>query len=238
VLDRETWLARTLIELANIGMHDSGEAENSERLVLRLAELLSPGEVGLMLADERDQLSVVAASSVRVRDLSLLEERHGGGECAQCQRDGHSVLNRSLRVTSPGPESYPARALAAGFERVSAFPLLHAGDVIGVAAVLHHGRLAEVPARLAEALTEAAAIALFHRRELRRAITSADQLRGALDSRVVIEQAKGATAVRLEVTPSAAFELLRSYARRNNLKLTDVCATAIDGRLAAAALRP
>lgn len=238
MVDRETWLASTLIELADIGLDESGEAENSDRLVLRLAELLSPGEVGLMLADKHDQLSVVAASSARVRYLSMLEERDGGGECAECQRIGHSVLNRPLRVGSSNQESTAARALAAGFERVSAFPLLHADDVIGVAAVLHHGRLEDAPVRLAEALTGASAIAVFQHRELRRAMTRADQLQGALDSRVVIQQAKGAMAARLNITPSAAFELLRGFARRNNLKLADVCVTAIDGHLTPEALRP
>jgi hypothetical protein len=215
VLNREIWLASTLVELADIRMGDSGEAESSDRLVRRLAELLSPGEVGLLLADDNGQLRAVAASS----DLSVLAESRGS----------QHVLNRSLRAS---------QALEAGFERVSAFPLLHGDDLVGVAVVLHHGRIPETLARLAQALTEAAAIALVQRRELRRATTRAEQLQGALDSRVVIEQAKGAIAARLDVTPSAAFELLRGYARRNNLKLAEVCAAAIERKFRPQVLRP
>jgi hypothetical protein len=217
VLNREIWVASTLIELQDFGTDDSGADAYSRLLVARLAELLSPGEVGLMLVDTPDHLESAAASTARAGDLSSLEKRYGG-VCAECQRTGFPIVDRSLEAGEP-------------VDYLSAFPLSRADEVLGVAAVLHQDKLEHASARLAEVLTEAAGIAMSQRRDLRRALTRADQLQGALDSRVVIEQAKGAMAARLGVTPSAAFELLRSFARRNNLKLTDVCAAVIDGRL-------
>jgi AmiR/NasT family two-component response regulator len=56
-----------------------------------------------------------------------------------------------------------------------------------------------------------------------------DQLQHALDSRVVIEQAKGVVAERNHIAPDEAFAMLREHARHSNLILRDVCATVVDG---------
>jgi AmiR/NasT family two-component response regulator len=61
----------------------------------------------------------------------------------------------------------------------------------------------------------------------------ARQLQHALDSRVLIEQAKGAVAARLSVTPDAAFQLLRAHARRSSQPLTEIAAHVIGGELPA-----
>lgn len=222
--DRENWLARTLVELADIRMDDSGEAEYGLRLVAHLEELLWPDEVGLMLSGDDGHLKAAAASSTRVRMLSSFEERHGTGPCTRCHRTGQAALNRFL-----GGPGYAEVARKAGFDRVSALPLRRNTEIAGAIVVLHRGpgRLEPDTAPLAQALAEAATIALSRRRELRRAVTKAEQLQRALDSRVVIEQAKGAVAARLDLTPSEAFELLRAYARRHNLKLAEVAAAAI-----------
>jgi AmiR/NasT family two-component response regulator len=59
----------------------------------------------------------------------------------------------------------------------------------------------------------------------------AEQLQSALNSRIVIEQAKGFLAERLAVSVDAAFGLLRGYARDHNRKLTAVAADIVEGRL-------
>ena len=53
----------------------------------------------------------------------------------------------------------------------------------------------------------------------------AEQLEGALQSRIAIEQAKGVLAERLAIDPEAAFVLLRRSARTSRLRLRDLCAT-------------
>jgi PAS domain S-box-containing protein len=55
------------------------------------------------------------------------------------------------------------------------------------------------------------------------------QLQEALDSRVIIEQAKGFLAGRDGVRPDAGFARLRRYAREHGLALRDVAAQLVDG---------
>lgn len=58
----------------------------------------------------------------------------------------------------------------------------------------------------------------------------------ALNSRVVIEQAKGMVAERLGLEMEQAFARLRTHARNHNLRLADVARDVIEGTLGAAAL--
>jgi AmiR/NasT family two-component response regulator len=68
-------------------------------------------------------------------------------------------------------------------------------------------------------------------RALRRTSMISQQLQHALDSRVIIEQAKGALAARLGISPDEAFDLLRRYARRRNRQLADIADMTIHGTL-------
>ncbi|QXV63311.1 hypothetical protein CVV72_31295 [Amycolatopsis sp. TNS106] len=73
-----------------------------------------------------------------------------------------------------------------------------------------------------------------------RAITgltrTSEQLQGALDSRVIIEQAKGLVSARLEIDPSDAFRVLRHYARANNRRLSELCELLVDRHMSASDL--
>jgi hypothetical protein len=228
VLDSQTWLAKTLIELAGIGTEHLGEAEYARVVVMRFAELLEPAELGMMLVDDRDRLKAAATSTPRIDGLLSVEECHDDGPCARCCQAGQPASNQSLA----GSGRYQEQARELGFQHVSALPLRRGLRTVGAIAVLHRHRLDAARSDMARLLAEAAAIAIVQQRQLRLTEVKLGQLQRALDSRVVIEQAKGSVAARLGITPSEAFELLRGYARRNNLKLADVCATAIRGDLA------
>jgi ANTAR domain/GAF domain len=236
--DRELWLGATMVELAEALDAEHAEAEQAEadyglRLVARLAELLAPGEVALLIADDVGQLTVAAASSERARDLAGHEARSGEGPSASCYQAGPAVLNQAIPEGSAPWPRYAAAARAAGFGTVSALPMRRRGRAVGVICVLGAGdyRLPAEEARLARVLAKAAAIAISRQREHRGAERTARQLQRALDSRVVIEQAKGAVAARLGITPEAAFELLRGYARRASRPLADVAGEAVRGEL-------
>lgn len=234
MLDSQTWLARTLIELAAIGTGHLVEEEYARVVVVRFAELLEPAEAGLMLVDDRDRLKTAAANTTRIGSLLSAAERHSEGPCAQCRQTGQPMLNQPLA----GSGGYQDRARKMGFDYVSALPLRHDYRTVGAVAALHRHRIDATRTGMAELLAEAAAIAIVQQRQLRQTEVKVGQLQRALDSRVVIEQAKGAVAARLGITPSEAFELMRGYARRNNRKMADVCAEAIGGNLEARILGP
>ena len=74
-----------------------------------------------------------------------------------------------------------------------------------------------------------ATIGLLNERGMRRRDILNQQLQGALDSRVIIEQAKGKLAERLGIDVSQAFLLLRDQARNRNQRLSDLARALVDG---------
>jgi GAF domain-containing protein len=143
------------------------------------------------------------------------------------------------RPASPWPR-FAAKALAAGFRSVHALPLRLRGTVIG-ALNLFHAESAEMPTadiEAAQALADVATIAILaHRASLEAQVVN-QQLHHALNSRIVIEQAKGMVAERAGLNMEQAFSALRTYARDHNLRLAHVAGSVIDGTLAPSALGP
>ena len=89
---------------------------------------------------------------------------------------------------------------------------------------------------LTQALADAATIGILQERAIKHETDLAGQLQGALNSRIVIEQAKGIVAERRQVDMDEAFALLRSYARSKRIRLSDVARAIIDHTLAPAEL--
>jgi AmiR/NasT family two-component response regulator len=83
--------------------------------------------------------------------------------------------------------------------------------------------------RLGQALADVATIGLLQERAIRRRETLAEQLQSALNSRIVIEQAKGVIAERRGLDMDRSFEVLRQAARTTNRRLSDLARAVIDG---------
>ena len=112
-----------------------------------------------------------------------------------------------------------------------AFPLRLRSEVIGALNVFGTDAAAtlddaDVP--IVQALADVAAIGLLQERAIRRGEVLTEQLQGALNSRIVIEQAKGAVAQAHGISVDEAFTLIRGYARRNNRRLSDVARVVAD----------
>lgn len=232
--DREAWLLATMAQLAEAPGADSGAAGYACVLTARLAELLAPAEVGLLFADVTGRLEVAEeGSSGRISTLVSMQAMSGEGPCADSHRTGQPVLNEVVATSGRCWPLFVQAASAAGFGIVSALPLRWHGQGIGVVCVAAPGeqRLSVANARLAQVLATTAAVTAAREREFRRSVLTAEELQRALDSRVLIEQAKGAAAARLGVTPDRAFELLRGYARGSGRKLAGVAAEVIDNKL-------
>lgn len=232
--DREAWMLVTMAQLAEAPGTGSGGTGYACVLTARLTELLTPAEVGLLFADGTGRLEVAEeGSSERVSALVSMQAVSGEGPCTDSHRTGQPVLNEVIATSGRRWPSFAPAASAAGFGIVSALPLRRHGQGIGVICVAAPGmqRLSVADARLAQVLATTAAVTVSQEREFQRSVLTARELQRALDSRVLIEQAKGAAAARLGVTPDRAFELLRVYARRSGRRLAEVAAEVIGNRL-------
>jgi len=239
LVPRETLLARTLVELADTLVADFDVIELLTRLTDRCVEILEVEAAGIMLAGPDGELRVMASSSEAMRMLELFELQSREGPCLDCYRSGTPVLEVDLTATGTRWPNFSAEALAAGFRSVQALPMRLRGTVIGALNLFGTGpaEMQRVDIDSAQALADVATIAILQQRKSYQAQVLNQQLQHALNSRIVIEQAKGKVAERESLTMPAAFSALRGYARLHNLRLVDVARSVVDGSLGPTALR-
>lgn len=237
-MPKEAVLAGTLVKLADTLVADFDVVELLTVLVDRCVELLEVGAAGLMLVAPEGDLRVMASSSETMRVLELFELQSQEGPCLDCYRNGHPVVNQDLDSAHDRWPRFTVEALAAGFHSVHALPMRLRGAVIGALNLFHQepGEMREADVGAAQALADVATIAILHHRASLEAQVLNDQLNHALNSRIVIEQAKGMIAERGGVNMDQAFATLRNHARNHNLRLVVVAQDVIDGSLAASSL--
>jgi GAF domain-containing protein len=225
-------LARAFVELADTLVDDFDVHDVLHVLVSRCVELFDVVEAGLLLVDDDGRLHVAMSSSERARLLELLQVQNDEGPCLECYRSGESVGGGRLdEATERWPHFVPA-AMAEGFGTVLALPMRLRGQVIGALNLFGAADSDEVAGEsvsVAQAMADVATIAILQDRLARERDLLAGQLRYALDSRVVIEQAKGVLSSRLDVSMQEAFEMIRSRARSTRRRLAEVSAEVVSG---------
>jgi len=233
-MPREAILAKTLVELADTLVADFDVVELLTLLVDRCVEVLDVGAAGLMLVAPEGDLRVMASSSEAMRVLELFELQAQEGPCLDCYRTGRPVVNQDLATVNGRWPRFAAEALAAGFRSVHALPMRLRGTVVGALNLFHvePGEMHQADVDAAQALADVATIAVLQHRAALEAQVLNEQLNHALNSRIVIEQAKGMVAERRNLEMEEAFAALRTYARNHNLRLADVARGVIDGTVA------
>ncbi len=181
--------------------------------------------VGIMLFDHRGELRFMAASNDDGRKLELAQLRLGEGPCLECVRTMEPVVNNHLANADSWPEFAPY-AIDAGFHSVHAFPMRLRDQAIGALNLfsVSETRFDPGEVRVVQSLADVATIAILQERSIARAEALTEQLQGALNSRIVIEQAKGALARIEGITIDEAFARLRERARSSRQRLVDVAA--------------
>ena len=237
---REQEVLSAFIEFADTFVDDYDVVEFLHRLAARCVELLDASEAGIMLADGDGTLRYVASSSERMRLIELFELQHDQGPCLDAYRDGvavHTGLADDADAQARWPQFTP-HAREVGFASVSALPMRLRSEVIGALNLFSSNPepLDGDDQLVAQALADVATIGILQERALNDARVVTTQLEAALDSRIVIEQAKGIVAERNRVGVDAAFTLLRGYARTHNHRLSQTAQQIIDGTLAASDL--
>jgi len=229
-------LSGTFVDLADTMVADFDVIDFLHLLTGRSVRLLAVSAAGVVLADPRGELRVAAASSEAAELVELFQVQNDEGPCLDCFRTGQPVTAADLAGSDqPRWPRFAVAAVRAGFGSVHALPMRLRDQVVGALNLFGTstvGKLGPEELRVGQALADVATIGLLQERNVRRSETLAEQLQAALNSRVVIEQAKGKLAERLSVDMDRAFAMLRDYARSSNQRLTDVARHFVEGATA------
>ncbi len=232
-------LAQTFVELADTLVGGFDLMEFLHMLTERCVELLEVEAAGLLLVDARGTLQLVAASTEQARVAELFQIQNDEGPCLDSYRTGQPVIVPDITAADAAARwpRFGAAAHEMGFAAVHAIPMRLRDEVIGTLNLFGTAPDGLDPsvARAARALVDVATIGILQERASREQGIVSGQLQVALNSRVIIEQAKGILAERLQVTPDQAFIMLRAYSRNNNHPLTQLAADVISGTAGIAA---
>ena len=226
-------LAAIFVEVADTLVEQFDLIEFLHMLTDRTADLAGAAAVGVLLADKDGRLEFVAGSNENVKLLELFQLQTREGPCLEAYRIGRPVINVDLSGAAARWPQFAPRATATGFQSVHAFPLRLRNQTIGALNVFGDTRgndFDDSDVRVVQALADVAAISLLQERAIRRGELLTEQLQGALNTRIVIEQAKGAVAQIHQISVDEAFTLIRTYARNHNKKLTDVAHAVVTDR--------
>ncbi|GLZ32045.1 transcriptional regulator [Lentzea sp. NBRC 105346] len=226
-------LAETFVELADTLVADFDPFEFMHLLADRSVSTLAVDAAGILLVDHHDELQVVAASSDRARVLELFELQHLQGPCMECYRTSAPVTVASLADEPQRWPEFSSVARDAGFSAVHALPMRLRAQTVGALNLFTatEGALSESTFRIAQAMADVATIGLLQAQIISDQELLTGQLQHALQSRVLVEQAKGVLAERLRIDMGRAFETLRRYARSHNEHLSTVAEDIIAGAI-------
>jgi len=196
---------------------DNRDGSDFFALTLEVADVFGLAGAGVSLADG-ETMRTVAAQSERAAALELIQQQYGIGPCVDSQRTARPVLVADLTDHPRKWKEFTKAAATVGVVSAAAIPIRLGGVGLGVLDLYHDSQhqWTTEEVRLADRLARMAASYAF---ELYRARRTTAQLQQALDSRVIIEQAKGMLAERMGITIDAAFVQLRAHARDHNKPL-------------------
>lgn len=223
---REELVLQTFARLADTLVAGYDIVDLLQMLVDVCRELLDADEAGIMLVDLFGDLEVVASTSESSRLVEMMQVGAAAGPCVESFRTGRSVSLPDLADSPAEWSGFQAIAGAQGFASTHAVPLRLRETTIGTLNLFRRvpGELNHRDLVTAQAFADVATIGILHERALREHSIVTEQLQSALNSRIVIEQAKGVVSHLLGVSIDEAFDLIRGYARDNRLGISDVAA--------------
>ncbi len=229
-MNRESLVVATLVELADSLVEDYDLIDILTVLSRRCVSAVDVDAAGVMLASPVGELQFVASSSESMTILELFQIQANEGPCVDCFRSGHAITNYALSETDGRWPSFTPRALALGFQAVHSLPMRLRGRTIGALNLFrtHQGQLTDDDVIVAQGLADVATIAILQHRTIRDVNTLNDQLSNALNSRIVIEQAKGMIRQTTNCGMDDAFNRLRAHARNHNEGLTELATRIVD----------
>lgn len=224
-------LARLFADLSVALAGPYAVTDLTQRLVDGCVERLDVWAAGLLLGDEGSTPELLAASTHEAALLELVQVRSGEGPCLEAMERDEVVLVPGVEAVRDRWPAWSAAAAQIGVRVAYGIPLRGAGRTLGA---LNLFRLVDEPLGaddldVAQALADVAGVGILQHRALDDAVSVTAQLQRALESRVVIEQAKGLLAERSGTTVAEAFVRLRQHARSTSRPLGEVARALVDG---------
>jgi len=227
-------LLQTFATLADSLVDEFDVIELLQTLVDACTDLLGVSAAGILLLGDDGRLDLAASSDEANRIVESMQLSAEAGPCIESYRTGQTITVPDLAAAPEEWGPFRDSALAQGFTAAYAIPLRLRRTTIGALNLMTTGgaALEEHQLLAARALADVATIAILQERALRERDDLSRQLQTALDSRVVIEQAKGVIAHTHDIDVEDAFGVLRRYARTNHRPLGDVAAAVVQRTLA------
>lgn len=227
----QSLLISTLVELADSLVDDFDVIDVLTVLSDRCVEALDVDDAGVLLVSAGNELQFVASSSESLKGLELFQIQTNEGPCVDCFRSGEPVVNLSLADSHSRWPVFTPKALEKGFRSVHSLPLRLRGRTIGALNLFrsNQGPMRDEDVAIAQGLADVATIAILQHRSSLDAVVLNEQLSTALDSRIIIEQAKGVISESTHCTMIEAFERLRGHSRNHNTRLTEVARGIVEG---------
>ena len=232
-LTREHQLLGTFVTLADSLVDDFDIVDVLQRLVDDCISLFDASAAGILLLSPSNRLEVIASTSERSELVELMQLRVGAGPCVEAATGGEVVSVDDIDQIAHRWPAFATDARASGFSSIHAIPLRLRDSTLGSLNLFRDeaGALNAADAAAAQALADIATISILQQRLVEESELAQAQLQRALDSRVVIEQAKGYLAQMRDIVMDEAFARIRSHARSTQTRIGVVARDGIAGGL-------
>jgi GAF domain-containing protein len=221
---REARVNMAFVAVADTLTKDFDVVDLLHTLVEKCTEILNTDAGGLMLVGDDGTLHLMTSTSEAADFVEVMQIDAASGPCIDCFTTGTAVSVSDIENEGKRWPAFQAAAAQQGFRSAHATPLKLRGQVIGTMNLFSTKPIAlsERDAALGQALADVATIGILQERLIHEGHVVAEQLHAALDSRILIEQAKGMIAESLSIDMDDAFTVLRGHARNNNLTIRSV----------------
>lgn len=232
-LTREQHLVGTFVALADSLVDEFDVVDVLQHLVDECITLFDASAAGILLLSPGGHLEVIVSTNERSEFVGLMQLRVGAGPCVEAVTTGEVVSVTDIAEIAQRWPAFAADARRSGFASMHAIPMRLRDSTLGSLNLFRDtaGVLNAPDADAAQALADIATISLLQQRLVEESELARAQLQRALDSRVVIEQAKGYLAQKRGIDMDAAFARIRAHARSSQTRLGVVAADVVAGRL-------
>ncbi|MBF4463024.1 MULTISPECIES: GAF and ANTAR domain-containing protein [unclassified Rathayibacter] len=219
---RESRVIQTFVALSDTLVDDYDVVDFTQTLVESSATLFDAVSAGLVLADPSGALEVLASTDEDARLIELLQLDRGSGPCIRCYETGAPVVVPDTRRVDDSWAEFRELSIELDIRSAHCVPMRSRGTTIGSLNLFQAatGALDGDDIALVQAFADVATVGILHQRALRESVVTQEQLQHALDSRILIEQAKGILAYAHHITVERAFEVLRSRSRSTSTPIT------------------